>query len=935
MNSLIVGGQLVDLGEEFGIKINKSVNDIRGSDVDRLPSTGDFTHTIVLPGSKPNCKLFTHIYQLDNSVTNLTTTNFNPDFNPNIKAECKYLVDEVEQIAGFMRLDKVVRLEEGIEFHCTIHGKTADWARKIGQGKLADLDFAEFNHLLTYTHVSETWDTRIQKNGSNYTNFSGGFPTGEGYVYALIDDGSYDNYYGNTNLSQFYPALYVKQIIDKIFDATGYTYTSDSFFTDQYFKQLVVPCPTGMQLGAEDMLEREFEATKLIDQSIAALNTQLTFPSETFDTGGNYSIVTSEYTSPISGANEVFWFDNQGTITGLSNSTNYQIQYGLFVNGIFRSNANITFTTNGSGTGTIDRLIPFYVILQTSDVVQLKVTNLQEIPALTTPVGWTYTQESTSRFYNKLTSISWGLNGSVDFSAFFNQETTQIEFIRSIFTLFNLYCEPVVGKEKELFIQTRDSFFDGSTENWSEKLDLLEPLEIIPMGELDANPYYFTYAKGEDTENKDYQALFDRTYGDKKYFVDNDFIDKEKKIEVIFAPTQMLKAEGYDKILSYVPLEMDKGTGQLRLLYFDGLKSCSAYAIFDNSNMTGSSNGRTDYPLTLHTDDPDAMTEDLGFGMPFRVNLPAGTTYTNNNLINKYWLRYLEEVTDPNSSLVRGFFDISPAAFNQLTFRNIYFFERTYFYLNQIINYDPENPQMTECEFLKIKTANSFTPGTGTVGGGVDIGDEPPPVGFPKDERLKTVGMMIGRDNSGGEETLIVGDRIITGYLSRGNTALGSYDSQFLPNATGATMINSYGIEANTGELWIQNALIALQGATNGQVLSYNSSTNTWEPVTAGAASFAYTVHTIAAADSPYTITDTAGFHVYLVNATAGPVTLKPPAAATVTAQYVFKKTDASANAMIIDPNGAELIDGGATASITVQYSSITTVSDGANLQII
>lgn len=829
MNSLIVGGQLVDLGEEFGIRINKAIADIREPD----KTSGDWTHTITLPGTKPNCKLFTHIYSFDNSVTNLTTTNFNPDFNPNVKAECRYLVDEVEQIAGFMRLDQIVINDEAeIQFKCTIHGKTADWARKIGQAKLRDLDFTEFNHILTYAHVSESWDTQIQKNGSNYDNFGAGGPIGEGYVYALIDDGTFVNYYGDTNLSQFYPALYVKGIIDKIFTSTGYTYTSDSFFTEQYFKQLVIPCPTGMQLGAEDMLAEEFESGRTGSQIVSALNTQLLFPTEVFDTGNNYDATVSEYTSAISGANHVFWLHSDATISGLSNSTLYNLQYAIFVNGIFRSQANVAFLTNGSGIGTIDRSIPFNVILQTGDVVDVRLNDLREAAPNTVPAGWTYSQAQGSLFYNKLTSITWGLNGSVDFNAFFNDETTQIDFIRSIFTCFNLYCEPVVGKEKELFIQTRDQFFDGIQLDWSQKLDLIEPLEITPMGELNANPYKFTWAKGEDDENKDYQALYDnRVYGDKIYEVDNDFIDNEKKIEVIFAPTQLLKADGYDKVLSYVPLEMDKGTGQLRLLYYGGLKTCNSYVIYDNSNMSGSSNTRTDYPLTLHLDDPDTSTEDVNFGMPFRINLPAGTTYTNNNLVNKYWLKYLEEITDPNSSLVKGFFNVTPEMFNQLTFRNIYFFERTYFYLNQIINYDPENPQMTECEFLKIKTANSFTPGSGTVGGGVEIGDEMPPESKGKDQTdLRAAGMMIGRDNGLPLESIFVGDQILSSRGARLNTVLGSENINLEPGATKAVVLQTEDKTVGDGELWIQGQKFDLSGAFEGAVLTYTLATNTWTP---------------------------------------------------------------------------------------------------------
>lgn len=69
---------------------------------------------------------------------------------------------------------------------------------------------------------------------------------------------------------------------------------------------------------------------------------------------------------------------------------------------------------------------------------------------------------------------------------------------------------------------------------------------------------------------------------------------------------------------------------------------------------------------------------------------------------------------------------------------------------------------------------------------------------------------------------------------------------------------------------------------------------------------------------------------VILVNATGGNVTIALPAAATVAGHvYYIKKIDSSGNSVIIDPNGAETIDGASTVTTTTQYESFTIVSDG------
>lgn len=68
-----------------------------------------------------------------------------------------------------------------------------------------------------------------------------------------------------------------------------------------------------------------------------------------------------------------------------------------------------------------------------------------------------------------------------------------------------------------------------------------------------------------------------------------------------------------------------------------------------------------------------------------------------------------------------------------------------------------------------------------------------------------------------------------------------------------------------------------------------------------------------------------------VVDATAGAVTIALPAAAgAFGAAFAVKKVDASGNAVTIDANGAETIDGAATVSISTQWETVRVVSDGS-----
>ncbi len=83
-----------------------------------------------------------------------------------------------------------------------------------------------------------------------------------------------------------------------------------------------------------------------------------------------------------------------------------------------------------------------------------------------------------------------------------------------------------------------------------------------------------------------------------------------------------------------------------------------------------------------------------------------------------------------------------------------------------------------------------------------------------------------------------------------------------------------------------------------------------------------------------YTALDTD--HVILCDASTGAFTITLPAAAGRTGRmYYIKKIDSSANAVTIDGNASETIDGGLTAVLTVQFESVTIVCDGSNWHIL
>lgn len=902
---LVCGNQVVDLPTDFGILINKSIADIREPE----SRSSDWSKTFTLPGTKRNNKLFSHLFDLNLSIRNTTATNFNPDFNPNLKASASLYVDEVTQIEGFIRLLNInVTDRHEIQYECTLHGQLADLFAKIADAKLEDLDFSEYNHIMNDTNIFNSWDTSIIKNGSTYVNFSGGAPIGDGYLYAWLDDGTYADY-KNLNTDDMTICLYAKTVVDKIFSGAGYTYSSGSFFNTNLFKRMVVPCPTRYPiLGVDDVNERTVDVKRTSDASVTAGN-NIIFNTENTDPSNQYNTTTGVYTNDFSGIYDLF-FINKATISGLTNGETYVASYTLKING---ANARYLITDGkvaSGGSVTYDnRLVFDFIYLNDGDTVELVYEYVYSTTNNTIATG-AYTQKTDSRFFNQIYDMGWGYGKTLDFAGFFTIETKQREFLKWIFTMFNLYIEPT-EIEKTLTILPREEFYQSTVMDWTAKRDLLQPLEIIPMGELDAGKYVFTYAEGDDDDNKAYKQEFDRNYGDRNIIINNDFIKEEKKIEIGFQPTMIIKpVNELDKFFAGNSTENQDGkAGKLRLLQYSK-QTCLSYNIFlgaKTPKSTPTSTTKTAYPFLGHIDTPLSSSVDLNFGMPKYIGLPGKTPVTNNNLYNAYWSKYIQEITDKDSKIVRGHFHLTPADMEKLSFRDLYFFDGNYFRLNKIEDYDPINPSVNICEFLFLKTGQTFTATTGSVGGGGEQGtgeetEYNPGGGRTNGKVIEQKGVSIGEYNSVGDG-IGVGNAITNlglrnaAFASSGVTFIGN-DAIVIGEAPATPVVDS--------EVW-------LQGHSMTQL---NFSTNR----------IATTTATSVTADLYKDI--------YIMTLTAN-TTLNLPAASTATgkAYYVFKNT--GAHQLTINPSGDETIDGGADYTITNHYECVQVVCDGTSWYVI
>jgi hypothetical protein len=786
MINLFVNNTLVDLSEDFDLLITRSIADIKNPE----QRSSDWSKTAKIPGTKTNNILFGGIFEVEHTV--LGSGQFAPNFNPNKKADVVVLVDGFEQLRGFIRLIQINVLDHDfIEYECSLHGQTADLFTTLGNAKLSELDFGEYNHVLTDTNVTNSWDTSIVKN-----NTSQAFAYGEGYVYAQML-----NKYGsqNTNTNQWrvddhIPCLYAKTIVDKIMSNIGYQYTSDSFFTSDRFKRLIIPYTNFGFTSDETALQtRLFQAQLSTSQTIvrtagAITATTLAFNNDStggnFDNGGNYNTSTYQYTAPISGTFD-FFLSLQSSFDGTAPYSSYaSMSFFVYKNGLVVKTIDIDSNNVSTTHWDFDGIGSCQISCVVGDTIQIKF--IQTWFDGVSPILGTNTINSTTQFYNHVSASTLAYNNPLDFGLFFSGDFTQKDLLINFVKMFNLYIEQDMDNAKKLRFVPRDDFYNGTTQDWTSLVDYSQNVQIVPMGDLEANPYIFTYKEGEDFYNKEYKQSTSKIYGDRIVRVDNDFVKQEKKIEITFSPT-MLLASGNRYYSTILNGNNDKG--QLRCLYFGGVKNTSAYEVY-NTTLTNVPNF-SKYPLTLHIDDTDNMQFDLNFGMSNYILADKGLEFSNQNLVNSYWFKTIREITDKNSKVFKGYFRINPYQWANIQFKDLYFFEGQYWRLNKITDYNPLQEGVYLCEFLLVTYYEPSTSNKKNVGvGATDILNDRFPFGKPIGfTGVTTGGVNIGDSGLDSKDNITVGnDHVSQGRFA--NTILGGTQVNIPINFESVTAIN-------------------------------------------------------------------------------------------------------------------------------------------------
>lgn len=252
MGEVWVEGKKLDVFEGFNFSFNYSIADVRHPD----KRNTEYSKTIQCPATQNNDTLFGQIYDVNiSNVYNASNDNIEVNFNPNKKARAEVMSEGVNVMRGTLQLRKIVRRGTDYVYEVAFLGKLVDIFGVLGDKQLNGLDedsvnyidFSDLDHDYTRANQIASWTA----------------PYGEGYVYPMLDRGQYVEYSSSGQrtyqVEAFKPALYLKEIIDRIFAFAGFSYTS-SFLSSAFFERLVVPVPDAYSDTAPIDSHRHFSA---------------------------------------------------------------------------------------------------------------------------------------------------------------------------------------------------------------------------------------------------------------------------------------------------------------------------------------------------------------------------------------------------------------------------------------------------------------------------------------------------------------------------------------------------------------------------------------------------------------------------------------------------------------------------------------------------
>ena len=714
-------GQVIcDLYEDEDLPLTLSVDDFKNV----AEQVQSYSKAFNLPSTKRNNKIFNAIFEVTRSYDGLI-------FNPYKRTQCVLKQDGFILFEGYLRLLDVTDKEGEISYNVNLYSEVIALADTLKDRAFRDLDFTELEHDYNKTQIKRSWnDTGT---GITYTNPStSGFRDANDTVkYPFVDwthqiivavSGGTPTA-GNpqyTSLEQiFRPFISIKYLIDRIFEASEFTYESAFFDTTDFGKLYM-----DFNWGADNVPFTIDESGEgWLDANQTATTSYVTIQTNDNNFSANLGYSAGVYTAVLD--NQTYNHDYiwAYSVVGAGAWT-IDLRWILTrASGFVEPPINMQ-TISGSGGSAAFAAVSgnFTQILNTGDTLQpeFKSASAGTHTILILETGYVF-----GGFGANLVTTSASATTNNIFLQTLRGELGQWDFLKGLITMFNLVTlvdednpnNILIEPYTDVFIPTATTLnpLTGSTlanrgieHDWTDKIDVSE-MKLTPLTDLNKKTIFKFVEDDDDYSFTNYKnQVGGHLYGSKKYNAGNEFNILDGEDEIVAEPfaatvVKPLMSQYPDFMTPAIYARGGDATWEgfensPRIMYNNGIKSTGASYYIPEQNGVTSSN-ETNYLQFSHMKDSGLSisgARDFNFG---ECQL-LGTQASNpNNLFNLYWLPYYSELYNPNTRTMTIKVNLSAADINTFKFNDRVFIKNRVFRVNKI-DYKPND--LATVEFILI-----------------------------------------------------------------------------------------------------------------------------------------------------------------------------------------------------------------------------------------
>jgi hypothetical protein len=543
-------GQDLDLYANEAVEITKQVKDLKEITVNET----EFSREFSIPANNKNNQIFGFYANIDvDSV-----------IDPHKALPARWSFDLNVRFTGVLEI-KGCTYKNGLPESYTLvfYGRVKNLAAEFGEDKLTDIDWSDYNHLLTYSNVKDSWLGNLLSGDIVYPliDYSKGFyftdPT-------LNIEGNIRNEANGILLGDLKPAIKLRAFLKTIFSNYGLTLTGTIDDTD--FDTVFVQ-PNASSGGLIDYEEYQnntvsvnalsgFDIPVNGDEVIAELD------NEVQDVNDNWNDSTYTFTAPTTGSYTFYTFFQVFTAgSALISATNY-----IKVNGVIQQEQNYSNTGNLSSEVTTSRNIT--VSLTAGDELQLAFKE-----NLSTAANMSVTQCS-------LQTVDFPTVEENATQVFLNTvpDDKVTDFLNQVLKSFRWIVVPGDNVTDWKILSEADWRSTATTRDWSTYIDLKTISYKKPTVYKNIK---LTFQESESAVHTNFEEIANRRFGEVDVSTDVDFGEDELVVEspfTLWPPSIYLVLDVEGLVIDTIAFDMYK------MLDIEGSSTQDKYLLFHNSS---------------------------------------------------------------------------------------------------------------------------------------------------------------------------------------------------------------------------------------------------------------------------------------------------------------------------------------------------------------